>query len=119
LAEKRRQWPDQCPDEYKSLKDWNRRWNEFIYRRNYLKEKGIIAYFKRYYTDPKTRQNYIIDRFFEGIPEHMIEDNIRQMVYRWIGNGNDFNINLLPDYLQDILFPPGQQQTYTNYLGII
>jgi hypothetical protein len=124
LAENRRQWPDHIPQEYYGLFEDNiaeleDNWDEFIERRNYLQRKGIVAYFKRYYTDPKTRQNYIIDRFFRGIPEHMIEENIRNMVYRWISEGNAFDVVMLPSYLKETLFPRDQQHRYSKYLGPI
>jgi hypothetical protein len=124
LAEKRRQWPDRIPQEYYDVFGDNtekleRNWKELIKRRDFLKREGIVEYIKEYYTNPKTDENYIIDRFFRGIPDYMIEDNIRCMVYRWIGNGNDFDINALPGFLRDTLFPTSQQPTYTKYLGSI
>jgi hypothetical protein len=77
--------------------------DQFIIRRDFIMENGIYAFIVKYFTDSKGN-NVTFDRFFKNVPKHMIEENIRQMIYRWIGEGHQFSFDILPDYLYNQLF---------------
>ncbi|TFG24222.1 MAG: hypothetical protein EU529_04945 [Promethearchaeota archaeon] len=111
LISKRLNWNDNsCPQFYKELfpDDWNDLWQEIIERRDYLKQRGVEEFLKKYYPDVVTR--VFGNRFVKG----SLETKVRNMIYNWIKLGNP--IPNLPDYLDNILIGPIQQKI-TNYLG--
>lgn len=73
-----------CPQYYKdNLRDWRKKWQEYLERRNFLIQNGIVNFIREYFTDDDGN-NYIFERFFNNVPKDNIEQEIRIMMQKWI-----------------------------------
>jgi hypothetical protein len=73
-----------CPQYYKkNIKDWRKKWQKYLKRRNFLIQNGIVNFIDEYFTDDDGN-NYIFERFFTNVPKDDIEQEIRNITLEWI-----------------------------------
>jgi len=73
-----------CPQYYKNnLRDWRQKWQEYLERRGFLIQNGIVNFIREYFTDDDGN-NYLFERFFNNVPKDNIEREIRNMMQKWI-----------------------------------
>jgi len=73
-----------CPQYYKNnLRDWRQKWQEYLERRGFLVQNGIVNFIREYFTDDDGN-NYVFERFFNNVPKDNIEQEIRSMMQKWI-----------------------------------
>lgn len=77
----------ECPEYYKkNFKDWKRKWQKYLIRRNFLLEHGIAKFLEHFFKDePGT--NYLIERFFKNLTDDQIELEIKTMIQSWNQKG--------------------------------
>ena len=84
LTRKRIDLTFKCPQYYKdNLNKWEQRWQEYLERRSFLIQNGIVNFIDKYFTDIDGN-NYIFERFFSNIPKDNIEQEIRNIMIEWI-----------------------------------
>jgi len=73
-----------CPQFYKdNLIDWRKNWQEYLQRRIFLIQNGIVNFINEYFTDDDGN-NYLFQRFFTDIPKDNIEQEIKNLMLEWI-----------------------------------
>jgi len=84
LIRKRIDLTFECPQYYKdNLNKWKQRWQEYLERRTFLIQNGIVNFVFQYFTDDDGN-NYIFERFFNNIPLDNVEQEIKNMMLIWI-----------------------------------
>jgi len=84
LIRKRIELAFECPQYYKNnLNKWKQRWEEYLERRTFLIQNGIVNFIYKYFTD-NDGNNYIFERFFNNIPLDNIEQEIKNLMLDWI-----------------------------------
>jgi len=84
LIRKRINLTFECPQYYKNnLNKWKQRWEEYLERRTFLIQNGIVNFIDKYFTDDDDN-NYIFERFFNNIPMENIEQEIKNIMLNWI-----------------------------------
>ena len=72
-----------CPQYYKNnLRDWRKKWQKYLERRNFLIQNGIVNFIREYFTDDDGN-NYVFERFFNNVPKGNIEQEIRNLMHEW------------------------------------
>lgn len=88
-------WNDFCPQFYlNNNTNAQLLWKEFLKRRNDIIDNGIEYFFRTYYPD-------VVDRFYNDVPNDLLEFEIKQVIQDWIKDGNPKPI--LPKYLDNLL----------------
>jgi len=87
-----------CPQYYKkNLIKWREKWQEYLNRRTFLIQNGIVNFIDEYFTDDDGN-NYIFERFFANVPKDDIEQEIRYIMTEWINKNRSapiLNIHII------------------------
>jgi hypothetical protein len=95
LIEERINWNNKCPKFYQNnIKDAQLLWKEFLKRGNDINYYGVEYFFRNYYPD-------VVNRFYNDVPNDLLEFVIKQVIQDWIKDGNP--IPILPKYLHNLL----------------
>ncbi|KPK32393.1 MAG: hypothetical protein AMS24_04315 [Chlamydiae bacterium SM23_39] len=95
LITERIKWNDFCPHFYlNNINNAQLLWKEFLKRRNDITDYGIEYFFRTYYPD-------VVNRFYNNVPNDLLEFEIKQVIQDWIKDGNPKPI--LPKYLENLL----------------
>ncbi|MFX0187126.1 MAG: hypothetical protein ACFE8A_05255 [Candidatus Hodarchaeota archaeon] len=82
---------DNIPQYYKNnIKNAQQLWNEFLKRRDIIKNMGIEYFFRTYYPD-------VVNRFYKNVPRGHLKLAIKQVIKNWLKDGNPEPV--LPKYL--------------------
>jgi len=88
-------WNDFCPQFYlNNINNAQLLWKEFLKRRNDIINNSIEYFFRTYYPD-------VVNRFYNNVPNDLLEFEIKQVIQDWIKDGNPKPI--LPKYLDNLL----------------
>jgi hypothetical protein len=84
LIQQRIDFSFDCPQYYKeNLSNWQDKWQEYLERRSFLIQNGIVNFIDEYFSDDDNN-NYIFARFFSNIPIDNIEQDIKNLMLDWI-----------------------------------
>jgi len=104
----------ECPQYYKNnVKNWQKYWQQYIKRRNYLIENGVEKFIIKFFTDEQGN-NYILERFFNNVPKGHIEQEIKITMQEWIDKGRP--VPLLNTHILNRLFFDSQNLLTSGYI---